>query len=143
MSAKLIFGADRLTIETWCYNFNISWLICHFLVCKYSSYPFVPNCYFANSFEYSPAIQENRVSTVQGLSGTGSLRVGGEFLAKHYHQVKCSVLNFIFYPLSFLTDIAVRIVGLTLFDCIHLFSGLYTCHNLLGEIIPRFLPWQV
>ncbi|KAL5074939.1 hypothetical protein RYX36_013923, partial [Vicia faba] len=34
----------------------------------------------------SPAIQENRVSIVQGLSGTGSLRVGGEFLAKHYHQ---------------------------------------------------------
>lgn len=34
----------------------------------------------------SPAIQENRVATVQGLSGTGSLRVGGEFLAKHHHQ---------------------------------------------------------
>jgi aspartate aminotransferase len=36
----------------------------------------------------SPAIQENRVATVQCLSGTGSLRVGGEFLAKHYHEVK-------------------------------------------------------
>lgn len=35
----------------------------------------------------SPAIQENRVATVQCLSGTGSLRVGGEFLAKHYHEV--------------------------------------------------------
>ncbi|CAL0305658.1 unnamed protein product [Lupinus luteus] len=34
----------------------------------------------------SPAIQENRVTTVQCLSGTGSLRVGGEFLARHYHQ---------------------------------------------------------
>ncbi|KAG2591822.1 hypothetical protein PVAP13_5NG507000 [Panicum virgatum] len=34
----------------------------------------------------SPAIQENRVVTVQCLSGTGSLRVGGEFLAKHYHE---------------------------------------------------------
>ncbi|XP_019055992.1 PREDICTED: aspartate aminotransferase, cytoplasmic-like isoform X2 [Nelumbo nucifera] len=34
----------------------------------------------------SPAIQENRVATVQCLSGTGSLRVGAEFLAKHYHQ---------------------------------------------------------
>lgn len=34
----------------------------------------------------SPAIQENRVATVQCLSGTGSLRVGGEFLAKHYHE---------------------------------------------------------
>ncbi|KAM0938575.1 putative aspartate transaminase [Dioscorea sansibarensis] len=34
----------------------------------------------------SPALQENRVTTVQCLSGTGSLRVGAEFLAKHYHQ---------------------------------------------------------
>ncbi|XP_022854571.1 aspartate aminotransferase, cytoplasmic-like [Olea europaea var. sylvestris] len=34
----------------------------------------------------SLAIQENRVTTVQCLSGTGSLRVGGEFLARHYHQ---------------------------------------------------------
>ncbi|XP_054788259.1 aspartate aminotransferase 1 isoform X2 [Prosopis cineraria] len=34
----------------------------------------------------SPAIKENRVTTVQCLSGTGSLRVGGEFLARHYHQ---------------------------------------------------------
>lgn len=34
----------------------------------------------------SPAIQENRVATAQCLSGTGSLRVGAEFLAKHYHQ---------------------------------------------------------
>ncbi|KAE8056592.1 hypothetical protein FH972_013348 [Carpinus fangiana] len=34
----------------------------------------------------SPAIQENRVTTVECLSGTGSLRVGGEFLARHYHQ---------------------------------------------------------
>lgn len=37
--------------------------------------------------EYSPAIQENRVTTVQGLSGTGSLRIGAEFLARHYHEV--------------------------------------------------------
>ncbi|KAJ6685596.1 ASPARTATE AMINOTRANSFERASE [Salix purpurea] len=36
----------------------------------------------------SPAIQENRVTTVQCLSGTGSLRVGAEFLARHYHQVR-------------------------------------------------------
>ncbi|XP_050218888.1 aspartate aminotransferase, cytoplasmic [Mercurialis annua] len=35
----------------------------------------------------SPAIQEKRVTTVQCLSGTGSLRVGGEFLARHYHQL--------------------------------------------------------
>ncbi|KAL4579477.1 hypothetical protein LXL04_015625 [Taraxacum kok-saghyz] len=34
----------------------------------------------------SPAIRGNLVTTVQCLSGTGSLRVGGEFLAKHYHQ---------------------------------------------------------
>ncbi|KAK4761677.1 hypothetical protein SAY87_029561 [Trapa incisa] len=34
----------------------------------------------------SSAIQDNRVVTVQCLSGTGSLRVGGEFLAKHYHE---------------------------------------------------------
>lgn len=34
----------------------------------------------------SPAIQENRVTTVQCLSGTGSLRVGGEFLTRHYHE---------------------------------------------------------
>ncbi|KAI3446986.1 hypothetical protein Pfo_003651 [Paulownia fortunei] len=33
----------------------------------------------------SPAIRENRVTTVQCLSGTGSLRVGAEFLARHYH----------------------------------------------------------
>ncbi|XP_034674642.1 aspartate aminotransferase, cytoplasmic-like [Vitis riparia] len=34
----------------------------------------------------SPAIQENRVAAVQGLSGTGSLRIGAEFLARHYYQ---------------------------------------------------------
>ncbi|XP_021741506.1 aspartate aminotransferase, cytoplasmic-like isoform X1 [Chenopodium quinoa] len=34
----------------------------------------------------SPAILENRVATSQCLSGTGSLRVGTEFLARHYHQ---------------------------------------------------------
>ncbi|KAG9447223.1 hypothetical protein H6P81_013351 [Aristolochia fimbriata] len=32
------------------------------------------------------AIQEKRVATVQCLSGTESLRVGAEFLAKHYHK---------------------------------------------------------
>ncbi|CAK9227492.1 unnamed protein product [Sphagnum troendelagicum] len=32
----------------------------------------------------SVAIKENRVTTVQALSGTGALRVGAEFLAKHY-----------------------------------------------------------
>ncbi|KAJ9183485.1 hypothetical protein P3X46_007330 [Hevea brasiliensis] len=34
----------------------------------------------------SPAITENRVTTVQCVSGCGSLRIGAEFLAKHYHQ---------------------------------------------------------
>ncbi|XP_060673127.1 aspartate aminotransferase, cytoplasmic-like [Ziziphus jujuba] len=34
----------------------------------------------------SPAIRENRVTTVQCLSGTGSLRLGAEILAKFYHQ---------------------------------------------------------
>ncbi|CAN0900133.1 Aspartate aminotransferase, cytoplasmic [Linum grandiflorum] len=34
----------------------------------------------------SPAIQGDRVTTVQCLSGTGSLRVGGEFLVRHYHE---------------------------------------------------------
>ncbi|KAL9265761.1 Aspartate aminotransferase 3, chloroplastic-like protein [Drosera capensis] len=34
----------------------------------------------------SSAIRDNRVTTVQCLSGTGSLRVGAEFLARHYHQ---------------------------------------------------------
>lgn len=34
----------------------------------------------------SPAIRDNRVTTVQCLSGTGSLRVGAEFLQRHYHQ---------------------------------------------------------
>ncbi|KAK9075583.1 hypothetical protein SSX86_003909 [Deinandra increscens subsp. villosa] len=34
----------------------------------------------------SPAILGNLVATVQCLSGTGSLRVGAEFLARHYYQ---------------------------------------------------------
>lgn len=43
-------------------------------------------------FGCSPAIRENRVTTVQCLSGTGSLRVGAEFLARHYHQVNFLLL---------------------------------------------------
>ncbi|KAF8096067.1 hypothetical protein N665_0318s0018 [Sinapis alba] len=34
----------------------------------------------------SHAMEDNRVVTIQCLSGTGSLRVGSEFLAKHYQQ---------------------------------------------------------
>lgn len=47
----------------------------------------------------SPAIQENRVATVQCLSGTGSLRVGGEFLARHYHEVR-SFSCLLYWPLD-------------------------------------------
>nr|XP_043606298.1 aspartate aminotransferase, cytoplasmic [Erigeron canadensis] len=36
--------------------------------------------------EDSHAIRGNLVTTVQCLSGTGSLRVGAEFLARHYYQ---------------------------------------------------------
>ncbi|OWM76974.1 hypothetical protein CDL15_Pgr011699 [Punica granatum] len=39
-----------------------------------------------------PAIKENRVTTVQCLSGTGSLRIGADFLAKHYHQANLDVV---------------------------------------------------
>ncbi|KAF3557592.1 hypothetical protein F2Q69_00016596 [Brassica cretica] len=39
--------------------------------------PFASSCY---------AVEENRVVTIQCLSGTGSLRVGAEFLAKHHQQ---------------------------------------------------------
>ncbi|KAF3560741.1 hypothetical protein DY000_02012208 [Brassica cretica] len=38
----------------------------------------------------SHAVKENRVVTIQCLSGTGSLRVGAGFLAKHHQQVKIS-----------------------------------------------------
>ncbi|CAI0543332.1 unnamed protein product, partial [Linum tenue] len=41
----------------------------------------------------SPAIQDNRVTTVQCLSGTGSLRVGAEFLARHYHEKTICIPN--------------------------------------------------
>jgi hypothetical protein len=34
--------------------------------------------------EDSAPLRENRFATVQGLSGTGSLRVGGEFLSRFY-----------------------------------------------------------
>jgi len=34
--------------------------------------------------ENSAAVKENRIVTVQALSGTGALRVGSEFIARHY-----------------------------------------------------------
>ena len=44
--------------------------------------------------DVSPAIAENRVATVQALSGTGALRVGAEFLAIHYAKVVLSFQTF-------------------------------------------------
>ncbi|XP_056849759.1 retrovirus-related Pol polyprotein from transposon RE2 isoform X2 [Raphanus sativus] len=41
----------------------------------------------------SHALEENRVVTIQCLSGTGSLRVGAEFLAKHHQQSVIYVPN--------------------------------------------------
>lgn len=51
---------------------------------------FLPIRWLNNIFflEISPAIKENRVTTVQCLSGSGSLRIGADFLAKYYHHVK-------------------------------------------------------
>lgn len=53
---------------------------------------------------YSPAILENRVASAQCLSGTGSLRVGTEFLARHYNQV-CLIcmIYFIIFKTNILT----------------------------------------
>lgn len=52
---------------------------------------------------YSPAIKDNRVTTVQCLSGTGSLRVGAEFLARHYHQVLIFIHFFLTFSFTFAT----------------------------------------
>uniref|UniRef100_A0A1J3JFB0 Aspartate aminotransferase n=1 Tax=Noccaea caerulescens TaxID=107243 RepID=A0A1J3JFB0_NOCCA len=41
----------------------------------------------------SPAVKENRVVTIQCLSGTGALRVGAEFLAKNHQQSVIFVSN--------------------------------------------------
>ncbi|CAA7034176.1 unnamed protein product [Microthlaspi erraticum] len=43
--------------------------------------------------DYSPAMEEHRVVTIQCLSGTGSLRVGAEFLAKNHQQSVIFVPN--------------------------------------------------
>lgn len=56
---------------------------------------------FSSDLFCSPAIQDNRVATAQGLSGTGSLRIGAEFLSKHHHEVGFIVVFMItFYELS-------------------------------------------
>jgi aspartate/tyrosine/aromatic aminotransferase len=44
--------------------------------------------YVNYDIQNSPAIKEKRVCTAECLSGTGSLRVGAEFLARHYATVK-------------------------------------------------------
>lgn len=51
----------------------------------------------------SPAVKENRVVTIQCLSGTGSLRVGAEFLATHNKEVNNShyLLSFFQWSLEF------------------------------------------
>eukprot|EP00887_Chlorella_sp_A99_P004460 scaffold30.g4460.t1 len=42
--------------------------------------------------EGSPPLAEGRAVTVQGLSGTGSLRIGGEFLSRFYPRSKVVLL---------------------------------------------------
>lgn len=127
-----MFGADRLITEIW----NRILLYYLFLV---------QTVIFTTNFcMYSPSIRENRVTTVQYLSGTGSLRVGGEFLAKHYHQVKCLSLTscspFILFNCCYYIQFSHQC---TLFYCcLDFFSRLYTCHNQHGEIIQRFSHWQ-
>jgi hypothetical protein len=45
----------------------------------------------------STAIAEKRVVTAQALSGTGALRVGGEFIARHYGgQVSEQPMKFVY-----------------------------------------------
>jgi len=38
--------------------------------------------------KYSPIIKEGRYAATQGLSGSGSLRIGAEFLSRHYQRSK-------------------------------------------------------
>jgi aspartate aminotransferase len=42
--------------------------------------------------EDSAALVENRISTCQSISGTGALRIGGAFLARHYPNAKAIYL---------------------------------------------------
>lgn len=65
--------------------FNCSSYFVEFYCISYTGFSYVAHC----SRCLSPAVLENRIATAQCLSGTGSLRVGSEFLARHYHQV-CS-----------------------------------------------------
>ncbi|KAL0407765.1 UNVERIFIED_CONTAM: Aspartate aminotransferase, cytoplasmic [Sesamum radiatum] len=86
LSAKLILGADRHICSGYCRGFFK--LIVNDLTYIVSNYPY-NNGLNESTFCLlgdSPAVQENKVTTVQCLSGTGSLRVGAEFLARHYHQ---------------------------------------------------------
>ena len=85
----------------------------------------------------SPAIQESRVATIQCLSGTGSLRVGAEFLKKHYHQVKMSPFFVCFWwSLNQIINTTVANWGS------RFFSVSFSFQNRLGETIPKFSTWQ-
>ena len=47
----------------------------------------------AHSFPYNPVdCQEQRVATVQTISGTGALRVGAEFLSRFHNMTERTVL---------------------------------------------------
>jgi len=39
----------------------------------------------------SPAIKDGRIAVTQSISGTGALRIGGEFLARFYENKKIYV----------------------------------------------------
>ena len=41
----------------------------------------------------SPAIQEDRIAVTQSISGTGALRIGGEFLNRFYANKNIYVPN--------------------------------------------------
>lgn len=91
-------------------------------------------------FKCSPAIRENRVTTVQCLSGTGSLRVGAEFLARHYYQVNL----FFYFTFCIFCIIFGQFHSSDFTYPFYFFFGrkLYTFHSQHGEITPRFLLWQ-
>lgn len=111
-----------IAVRKYCYIF----MICLFGLLKY--------CALIGN---SPAIQENRVATVQGLSGTGSLRIGAEFLTRHYYEVKrltiCCVSS-----LEFIT--VWRKHKFTRLSCFHSVQFTFPCQH--GETIQRFSPLQ-
>ena len=50
----------------------------------------------------SPAIKDGRIAVTQSISGTGALRIGGEFLARFYENKSIYVPNPTWSHLSFL-----------------------------------------